>query len=193
MAFFFFLLSWKIIGQKKVNCITVSDVRDSNVLCKVQTSIPVLYSSSLRCIQVYYLFFVVYTAVSRKVVGKSARDNPERHCGWFLVHCFSKKFQRMAREAMGVCLRGLKETTKVGSTATVSRTSVLILSHITFRDCCVHSFCDNLSRNSCIRKTSPLYCNEMHGKELCVRHQTSYFVWFEREETHHSSYKRGPI
>ena len=51
---------------------------------------------------------------------------------------------------MDVCLRGLKETTKVGSTATVSRTSVLIISHITFRDCRVHSFCDNLSRNSCI-------------------------------------------
>ena len=91
-----------------------------------------------------------YTAVSRKVVGKSVRDNPERRCGWFLVHCFSKKFKRMAREAMDVCLRGLKETTKVGSTATVSRTSVLIISHITFRDCRVHSFCDNLSRNSCI-------------------------------------------
>ena len=25
----------------------------------------------------------VYTAISRTVVGKSARDNPERHCGWF--------------------------------------------------------------------------------------------------------------
>ena len=24
-----------------------------------------------------------YTAISRKVVGKSARDNPERHYGWF--------------------------------------------------------------------------------------------------------------
>ena len=24
-----------------------------------------------------------HTAISRKVVGKSARDNPERHCGWF--------------------------------------------------------------------------------------------------------------
>ena len=37
-----------------------------------------------------------------------------------------------------------------GSTATVSGTSVLIISHITFRDCCAHSFCDNFSRNSCI-------------------------------------------
>ena len=25
----------------------------------------------------------LYTAISRKVVGKSARDNPERYCGWF--------------------------------------------------------------------------------------------------------------
>ena len=25
----------------------------------------------------------VYTAISKKVVGKSARDNPERYCGWF--------------------------------------------------------------------------------------------------------------
>ena len=35
---------------------------------------------------------VLYTAISRKVVGKSERDNPERHCGWFLVHCSSEKF-----------------------------------------------------------------------------------------------------
>ena len=24
-----------------------------------------------------------YTAISRKVVGKSAGDSPERYCGWF--------------------------------------------------------------------------------------------------------------
>ena len=24
-----------------------------------------------------------HTGISRKVVGKSARDNPERYCGWF--------------------------------------------------------------------------------------------------------------
>ena len=68
----------------------------------------------------------LYTAISRKVVGKSARDNPERYCGWFLVHCFSKKFQRMAREGMDVCLRVLKESNKVGSTATVSGTVYIL-------------------------------------------------------------------
>ena len=30
------------------------------------------------------------------------------------------------------------------------RNSVLIISHITFRDCRVHIFSDNLSRNGCI-------------------------------------------
>ena len=49
-----------------------------------------------------------YTAISRKVVEKSARDNPERYCGWFLAHCFSKKFQTMAREAIDLCMRVLK-------------------------------------------------------------------------------------
>ena len=39
---------------------------------------------------------------------------------------------------------------KAGSTAAVVRYSVMIISHITFRDCRVHFFGDNLSRNSCI-------------------------------------------
>ena len=39
---------------------------------------------------------------------------------------------------------------KVGSTATLSGTVYLIISHITFRDRRVHFFSDNLSRNSCI-------------------------------------------
>ena len=51
-----------------------------------------------------------FTAISRKVVGKSARDNPERYCGWFCGRCSSKKFERMAQEAVDVCLRVLKES-----------------------------------------------------------------------------------
>ena len=91
-----------------------------------------------------------HTAISRKVVGRSARDNPERYCGWFWVHCSSKKFERMAREAMDVCLRVLKESNKSRFDSYSVRNSVLIISHITFRDCRVHIFSDNLSRNSCI-------------------------------------------
>ena len=40
------------------------------------------------------------TAISRKDVGKSARENPERYCGWFWVHCSSKKFAGMVHVAI---------------------------------------------------------------------------------------------
>ena len=91
-----------------------------------------------------------YTAISRKFVGKSARDNPERYCGWFWVHCFSKKFEKMALAAMDACLWVWKESNKSRFDGYCVRNSVLIISHVTFRDCCVHIFSDNLSRNRCI-------------------------------------------
>ena len=55
---------------------------------------------------------VMITAVSRKVVGKSARDNPERYCGWFCLPCSPKKFERMAREVTDMCSRVLMESNK---------------------------------------------------------------------------------
>ena len=58
----------------------------------------------------------------------------------------------MAREAMDVCLRVLKESNKSRFDSYSVRNSVLIISHITFRDCRAHIFSDNLSRNSCIRR-----------------------------------------
>ena len=76
-----------------------------------------------------------YTAISRKVVGKRARYNPEKYCGWFWIHCYSKKFKRMTREAMDVYLRVLKESNKSRFDSYTVRNSVLIISHITFRDC----------------------------------------------------------
>ena len=54
----------------------------------------------------------VNTAISRKVVGKSARYNPERYCGWLYGHFSSKKFERIVREATDICLRVLKESNK---------------------------------------------------------------------------------
>ena len=90
-----------------------------------------------------------YTAISGKVVGKSAREHPERYCGLLWVHCFSKKFERMTREAMDVCLRVLKESSKSRFDSYIVRNSVLIISHITFWDCRVHIFSDNVSRWFC--------------------------------------------
>ena len=38
--------------------------------------------------------FTQITSISRKVVGKSARNNPERYCGWFLDHSFFKEISK---------------------------------------------------------------------------------------------------
>ena len=54
----------------------------------------------------------------------------------------------MAREAMDICLRVLKESNKSSFDSYSVRNSVLNVSHITFRDCHVHIFSDYLSRNS---------------------------------------------
>ena len=64
-------------------------------------------------------------------------------------------FQRNLKESYGrpliyVC-ECWRKVTKVGSTATVVRNRVLIISRITFRDCRVHFILDKLSRNSCIQ------------------------------------------
>ena len=57
----------------------------------------------------------------------------------------SGNLKELAQKAMKMCLRVLTERNKVGSTATVVRNSISIISHITFRDCRVHIFSDNLS------------------------------------------------
>ena len=113
---------------------------------------PAIYWPFFKNSAAYATQYCNYTTISRKVLGKSARDNPERYCGWFWVHCFSKKFERMAREAMDVCSRVLKESNKSRFDSYSIRKSALIISRITFRDCRVHNFSDNLSRNSCITK-----------------------------------------
>ena len=57
----------------------------------------------------------------------------------------------MAGEALDICLRVLKESNKSRFNSYSVRNSVLIISHITFRDCRVHMFSDNFSQNSCMR------------------------------------------
>ena len=58
---------------------------------------------------------------------------------------------------MDVCLRLLKEINKSRFDSYSVRNSVLITPHITFRDCRVHIFFDNLSRNSCIHLVIELF------------------------------------
>ena len=85
--------------------------------------------------------FTLFTAISRTLSEKVHATIPKRHCS-------SKKLERMALEVMDVCLRLLKESNKGRFDSYSVRNAVLILSHITFRDCRVHIFSDNLSRNS---------------------------------------------
>ena len=56
----------------------------------------------------------------------------------------------MAREAMDIFLRVLKESNKPMFDSYIVRNGILIISHITFHDCHVHIFTDNLSQNSCM-------------------------------------------
>ena len=76
--------------------------------------------------------------------------NPERYCGLFWIHCSLKKFKRITWEAMDLCFQVLKESSKSRFDSYSVKNSVLIISHITFRDCRVHIFSDILSRNSCM-------------------------------------------
>ena len=93
-----------------------------------------------------------FTGISRKFVGKVHATIPKDILISFEFTFLQtpKKFERMAREAMDVCLRVLKESNKSRFDSYSVRNSVLIISHITFRDCRVHFFSDNVSRNSFI-------------------------------------------
>ena len=58
----------------------------------------------------------------------------------------------------------------------MSRTSVLIISHITFRDCRVHSFCDNISRNSCRPTYLPLRCRFIVARRWILIIKVSRYI-----------------
>ena len=111
---------------------------------------------------------VLYTAISRKVVGLSARDKLEKYCGWSRVHCFSKKFERMAGEAIDICLWVLKESNKSRFDSYSVRNSVLIISHITFRNCRVPIFSDNLSRHNCVHGRLRWKCDWFNRRWIAV-------------------------
>ena len=60
--------------------------------------------------------------------------------GGFEFTVLKKKIGRIALATMDVCLRALKESSKTRFDSYSVRNSVLIISHITFRDCRVHIF-----------------------------------------------------
>ena len=58
---------------------------------------------------------------------------------------------------MDVCLQVLKKSNKSRFDSRSVRNCDFVISHITFRDCPVHIFSDNLSWNSCIFNVTCLH------------------------------------
>ena len=86
------------------------------------------------------MMVMMYTAISKKVVGKSARDNPKRYCGW-LSSLFFTEIWKNGTWGHGHTFASAKgKHWQINSTATIVTNSVLIISHVTFRDCRVHIF-----------------------------------------------------
>ena len=70
----------------------------------------------------------IYTAISRKVVAKTARNNPEKYCEWcYLSSLFLKEIWKNAGKGMDECLRVLKESVKRGSVKCRLRTDCGLL------------------------------------------------------------------
>ena len=110
---------------------------------------------TVACKLVWPIYISIYSYFE-KGCRKKARDNPDRYCGWFWVPFPSKKFGRMAGEAMDVCLRVLKESNKSRFDSYSVRKSVLIISH---RDCQVHFF----FRQSFSKQLYMLWFNFIHS------------------------------
>ena len=99
---------------------------------------------------------LLYTAISRKVVGK-------RH-------------MRQSRKAMDVSLQMLKESDKSRFDSYSARNSALSISCTTFQDCQVHIFSNNLSRTAVHRlQNSPYFCVFKYGRAVKQN------VWNEAE------------
>ena len=81
---------------------------------------------------------------------------PKGIVGGFEFSVLQRNLKELARNAMEMCFRVLKESNK-SRFDSYSRQEQCIdhIPVITFRDCRVHIFTDNLSRNSCIRTLSP--------------------------------------
>ena len=121
-----------------------------------------------------------HTAISRKGVGKSARDNPKRYCGLFWVSFFFKEIWKNGTwgtwgHGHMFCERKAPQITD--STATIVRNSVLIIFRVIFRDCRVHIFSDDLSRNSCIQMviSTSLGLNRIWCYSVSFLYKTSVF------------------
>ena len=101
--------------------------------------------------------------------------------GGFEFSVFQRNLKELARKTMEMCFRVLKESNK-SRFDSYSRqeqfNSVLIISYITFRDCRVHIFSDNLSRNRLY--TALVLCKNLMELLVCllvVKNKSISFRW----------------
>ena len=60
-----------------------------------------VHRSSVACSFIGSTTVISMKGIQRKVVGKGARDNPERHRGWFSVLFFPQKFEGTGMKGHG--------------------------------------------------------------------------------------------
>ena len=95
-----------------LNCLLLVSQLTTTFVAKYQLSGTVALAKCQLTVNPISTITYLYTAVWLKVVGKSARDNPQRCCWWFCLPCSPKKFERMTREATDICSRELMESNK---------------------------------------------------------------------------------
>ena len=74
------------------------------------------------CFQKTFILNLKYTAFPRKVVGKSARDNPKSIVGRLEFTVVQRNLKEWQERPWAYVFECLRKATKVGSTATVSGT-----------------------------------------------------------------------
>ena len=69
--------------QELVNELSANGTGDFGGMGMVRHFTKAILSVIVEVYSVECFSSTQYTAISRKAVGKSAPDNPERYCGWF--------------------------------------------------------------------------------------------------------------
>ena len=127
----------------------------------------------------YTCLTVIYSDVEKGCRKKCTRQSPKVLWVVWSALFFKEIWKNVTGYLRCYVCDYWRKATKVGSTTAVARNSVLIISHITFRDCRVHIFSDNLSRNNCIRNSKWDYMYELYFKDLdYIRPQKFYHLLY---------------
>ena len=117
----------------------------------------------LRCSYIYeqnYNYYLIVNCIQlfRERLSEEVHATiPKGIVGGFEYTILQRNLKEWHERPCTYVCELLKESDKCKFDSCTVRNGVLIISHITFRDCRVHIFSDNLSRNSrkCIQLTAP--------------------------------------